>query len=237
MEQMYSRQASILHSYTTLFHGNHVDHLTAAAQQLPLCASVGLVLAILGPPSAHCSYHDAVHVEPGLTQWRCIGLAETALQHVEKGLTHHLKTSKQTSTQTQKEKFIWTPSHMEQLFESCIRRCWSYSKRLCLDSHCLMLSPKVDQKFFQGVKIVQVADCCINHKHHLGAQIVAKTVFKSVRIHSFKYMSILSGHCGQRSSPWWHGPGTQGWRGSLVWNRSLYCSGKDWAVQGPAQTV
>lgn len=74
----------MLHSYTTLFHGNRVDGLTATAQQLPLCASVGLVLAVLGPSSAHYRYHDAVHVEPGLAQRRRVRLAKTALQHVEK---------------------------------------------------------------------------------------------------------------------------------------------------------
>ena len=59
-----------------------LSDLTATAQQPPLCTSVGLVLAVLGPPSAHGCYHDTVHVEPGLTQWRRVGLAQTALQHV-----------------------------------------------------------------------------------------------------------------------------------------------------------
>lgn len=81
----------MLHSYTTLFHGNRVDGLTATAQQLPLCASVGLVLAVLGPSSAHYRYHDAVHVEPSLAQRRRVRLAKTALQHVEKGLSYHLQ--------------------------------------------------------------------------------------------------------------------------------------------------
>jgi len=120
----------VLHSYTTLFHGNRVDDLTATAQQLPLCASVGLVLAILGPPSAHCRYHNAVHVEPGLTQRRCVGLAQAALQHVEKGLTHHLQKSTQTSKQTYREKqnvFI-NHSLMELFFKSCTIKCWSYSE-------------------------------------------------------------------------------------------------------------
>lgn len=30
-----------------------------------------------------------------------------------------------------------------------------------------MLPPKVEQKVLQGVKVVQVADCCVDHKHHL----------------------------------------------------------------------
>lgn len=89
-----------------------LSDLTATAQQLPLCASVGLVLAVLGPPSAHGCYHDAVHVEPGLTQRRRVSLAQTALQHVEKGLTHHLKESK-TNTNTQERKQIFSQlSHL-----------------------------------------------------------------------------------------------------------------------------
>lgn len=32
-----------------------------------------------------------------------------------------------------------------------------------------MLPPKVEQKVLQGVKVVQVADCRIDHEHHLGS--------------------------------------------------------------------
>lgn len=56
---------------------------------------------------------------------------------------------------------------------------WSntYSKRLRVDSHSLMLPPEVEQKVLQGEEVVQVADRCIDHKHHLGrrAQIHANT--------------------------------------------------------------
>lgn len=65
-------------------------------------------------------------------------------------------------------------------------------------------------------------------------QIHTERVFKAV--HTYK-LCTCSGHCGEQSSPWWHVPGTLGWRGSLVWSHSLYCSGKDWGAQGPAQTV
>lgn len=57
----------------------------------PHPSSVGLVLAVVGPASAHGRHHDGVHVEPGLTQRRREGLAQAALQHVEERLTHHLK--------------------------------------------------------------------------------------------------------------------------------------------------
>lgn len=67
---------------------------SASARQLPPRSSVSLVLAVFGPPSAHGCYHNAVHVEPGLAQGRCVGLAQTTLQHVEKGLTHNLKKPK-----------------------------------------------------------------------------------------------------------------------------------------------
>lgn len=50
----------------------------------------------------------------------------------------------------------------------------SYSKRLWFDSHCLMLSAQVEQKVLQGVKVVQVADCSVDHKHHLEAHIHAQ---------------------------------------------------------------
>jgi len=66
----------------------------------PLCASVGLVLPVLGPSLAHGCYHNAVHVEPGLTQQCRVGLAQTALQHVEKGLTHLLKKTHNWEKQT-----------------------------------------------------------------------------------------------------------------------------------------
>lgn len=67
---------------------------SASARQRPPRASVCLVLAVFGPPSAHGCYHNAVHVEPGLPQGCCVGLAQTTLQHVEKGLTHSLKKPK-----------------------------------------------------------------------------------------------------------------------------------------------
>lgn len=66
----------------------------------PLCASVGLVLPVLGPSLAHGCYHNAVQVEPGLTQRCRVGLAQTALQHVEKGLTHLLKKKHNWEKQT-----------------------------------------------------------------------------------------------------------------------------------------
>lgn len=147
--------------------------LTASAQQLPLCTSVSLVLAVLGPPSAHGCYHDAVHVEPGLTQRCGVGLAQTALQHVEKRLTDHLKKSK-TNKNTNTGKRTFFP-HSPFIFVFPFLRWvvtmkfWPYSKWLGVDSHCLMLPPKVEQEILQGVKVVQVADCCIDHKHHLGS--------------------------------------------------------------------
>lgn len=52
--------------------------------------------------------------------------------------------------------------------------CGSYGKRLRVDPHCLMLSPQVEQKVLQGVKVVQVADGSIDHKHHLESQIDAQ---------------------------------------------------------------
>lgn len=55
---------------------------------------------------------------------------------------------------------------MKVLFE----KCWSYSERLRADSHCLMLLPEIKQEFLQRVKIIQVADGCIDHKHHLQLQ-------------------------------------------------------------------
>lgn len=217
-----------------------LSDLTATAWQLPLCASVSLVLAVLGPPSAHGCYHDAVHVEPGLTQRRRVGLAQTALQHVEKGLTHQLekpKTNKNTNTQKEKHIFLQL-IHLRNCFsKSCTIKRFSYSKWLRVDSHCLMLPPKVEQKVLQRVKVVQVADCCIDHKHHLHhAQryMQIRRTFENVHKHQ---LYTCSGQCGGRSSPWWHVPGTRGWRGSLVWSHSLYCSGKDWGAQGPAQTV
>lgn len=88
--------------------------LDGSASRLPLLRptttphppSVGLVLAVVGPASAHGRHHDGVHVEPGLTQRRREGLAQAALQHVEERLTHHLKgrrPSRQT-TQNREEK-------------------------------------------------------------------------------------------------------------------------------------
>lgn len=152
----------MLHSYTTLFHGNRADDLTANSQELPLRASVGLVLlvlVVLGPPSTHRRYHDAVHVEPSLTQRRRVGLAQTALQHEEKGLPQHLKESN-----TPLDKY---PSLSNSYVEVLLQKCLSYSERLRADSHCLMLFPEIDQEFLQRVKIIQVGDGCINHKHHL----------------------------------------------------------------------
>lgn len=109
--------------------------LTASARQLSLCASVSLVLAVFGPPLAHGCYHNAVHVEPGLTQRCCVGLAKTALQHVEKGLTHHLKKSKTNkNTNTQKKKSFFHSSficiiafrelYYEMLFLQQMTGCW-----------------------------------------------------------------------------------------------------------------
>ena len=94
-----------------------LSDLRATARQLPPRASVGLVLAILGPPSAHGCHHDGVHVEPGLTQRRRVALAQTALQHVEKGLTHHLHGSKQTHTTTC---FLTHHSLVKLILESCV---------------------------------------------------------------------------------------------------------------------
>lgn len=37
-----------------------------------------------------------------------------------------------------------------------------------------MLSPQVEQKVLQGVKVVQVADCSVDHEHHLESQIDAQ---------------------------------------------------------------
>lgn len=88
-EQMYSSWSHNAASYTTLFHGNQLDDLTTTG------ASVGLVFAIFGIPSAHHCYHNAVHVEPGLTQRCRVGRAQTALQHVEKGLTHRLQNTQE----------------------------------------------------------------------------------------------------------------------------------------------
>lgn len=96
-----------------------MSDLTTTAQQLPLCTSVGLVFAVLGPPSAHGCHHNAVHVEPGLTQGRCVGLAQTALQHVEKGLTHHLKeskTNKHTNTQRKHAHMVTTETKKTDFF-------------------------------------------------------------------------------------------------------------------------
>lgn len=81
---------------------------SASARQLPPRPSVSLVLAVFGPPSAHGCYHNAVHVEPGLTQGRCVGLAQTTLQHVEKGLTHNLKKPK-TNRQRGGKKHVFSP--------------------------------------------------------------------------------------------------------------------------------
>ena len=69
---------------------------------------------------------------------------------------------------------------------------------------------------------------------HTHTHTNTKRVFKAM--HKYK-LGSCSGECGEHSSPWWHVPGTRGWRGSLVWSHSLYCSGKDWGAQGPAQTV
>lgn len=177
-----------------------LSDLTATALQLPLCASVSLVLAILGPPSAHGCHHNAVHVEPGLTQRRRVGLAQTALQHIEKGLTHHLKEPKTTHKYKHTEKActyghktnrFFSLAHsfekllIENFLKSCTIGCNSYSKWLCVDSHCLMLPPKVEQKILQGVKVVQVADCCIDHKHHLQSRPQTQFSKKQVQRHTY----------------------------------------------------
>lgn len=158
-EQMYSSWSHNAASYTTLFHGNQLDDLTTTG------ASVGLVFAIFGIPSAHHCYHNAVHVEPGLTQRCRVGRAQTALQHVEKGLTHRLQNTQEKKKE--KKKVFTAHSLMKLLWQSCAIRCWSYGKWLRSDSHCLMLLPEVEQKVLQGVKVIQVADGRVDHKHHL----------------------------------------------------------------------
>lgn len=74
-------------------------------------------------------------------------------------------------------------------------------------------------------------------KKNTHTQIHKQSVHKKKKPYIVKCVYTCGGHCGGRCSPWWHVPGTQGWRGSLVWSHSLYCSGKGWAAQGPAQTV
>lgn len=101
-----------------------------------------------------------------------------------------------------------------------------------------MLPPKIKQKVLQGVEIIQVAHCCVNHKHHLGIK-ACKAAFKTAPS-SLKCLCALYHfyyYYYGKDSPWWYDPETRGWIGSLVWNHSLYCSGKGWAAQGPAQTI
>lgn len=147
---------------------------SASARQRPPRASVSLVLAVFGPPSAHGCYHNAVHVEPGLPQGCCVGLAQTTLQHVEKGLTHSLKKPKTNKHTGIKQCFFFLiyKKICVNVWQAAI--CGSYGKRLRVDSHCLMLSAQVEQKVLQGVKVVQVADCSIDHKHHLESRIDAQ---------------------------------------------------------------
>jgi len=63
-----------------------------------------------------------------------------------------------------------------------LMKCRSYGKRLRVDPRRLMLPPKVEQEVLQGVKVVQMADRCIDHKHHLAwrAQTRANTQTQSV---------------------------------------------------------
>lgn len=190
-----------------------------------LGASVGLVFAVLGPPSAHCSHHDAVHVEPGLTQRCGVGLTQTALEHVQKRLAHHLTEWRQAQNHfPSKFSHTWNCSGRAELWDVA----GPYSERLRADSHCLMLPPKVEQKVLQGVEIIQVVDSRINHKHDLWPQRRASDV---------NCTNTCGGHGGTVLSPWWHDQGTPGWKGSLVWSHSLCYSWKDLGVRGPAQTV
>ncbi|KAA8582237.1 hypothetical protein FQN60_008977, partial [Etheostoma spectabile] len=43
-------------------------------------------------------------------------------------------------------------------------------------SEQILVPYKVEQKVLQGVKVIQVADCCINHKHHLGSRAQIQSV-------------------------------------------------------------
>lgn len=212
--------------------------LTASARQLSLCASVSLVLAVFGPPSAHGCYHNAVHVEPGLTQRRCVGLAKTALQHVEKGLTHHLKKSKTNkNTNTQKKKsFSSQLIHLYNCFSRVV--LWNVGPTandwvLTPTAWCFLprLSRKSSKEWRSSRWLTAASITSITWEH---VHIHTGRAFKAA--HTYK-LYTCSGQCGEQSSPWWHVPGTLGWRGSLVWSHSLCCSGKDWGAQGPAQTV
>ena len=67
--------------------------------------SVGLVLTVRWPPLAHDRLHNGVQVEPRLLQGVTVRLTQAALQHVEEGLPHHLKSrAKQTIVMIQ----LWT---------------------------------------------------------------------------------------------------------------------------------
>lgn len=211
--------------------------LTASARQLPLCTSVSLVLAVLGPPSAHGCYHDAVHVEPGLTQRCGVGLAQTALQHVEKRLTDHLKESKTNkNTNTEKELFFSIAhSFLFFLFWDELL-LWNFGHTandwvLTPTAWCFLprLSRK-SSKEWRSSRWLTAASITSITWDYVQIHIVFKAAHKCKQY-------TCSGHCGEQSSPWWHVPGTLGWRGNLVWSHSLYCSGKDWGAQGPAQTV
>lgn len=210
--------------------------LTVSAQQLSLGASVGLVLAIFGPPLAHGCYHNAVHVEPGLTQRRCVGLAKTALQHVEKGLTHRLKKS-ETNKQTRKKRiYIF---HMLAHLCNCFFRVVLWNVPTANDcvltptAWCFLprLRRKSSKEWRSSRWLTAASITSITWEY---VQIHTGGVFKAV--HTCKQYTC-HGHCGEQSSPWWHVPRTLGWRGSLVWSHSLCCSGKGWGAQGPAQTV
>lgn len=100
----------------------HATLLQHTPRQLPPGASVGLVLAVFGPPSAHGCYHNAVHVEPGLAQGRGVGLAQTTLQHVEEGLTHNLKTPKTNKHTGKKKKQVFFSSLYINMC-TCLKSC------------------------------------------------------------------------------------------------------------------
>lgn len=207
-----------------------LSDLTASAQQLPLCASVSFVLTVLGPPSAHGCYHDAVHVEPGLTQRRRVGLAQTALQHVEKGLTHHLKkskTNKNTHFFSQLIQIAFSESYYEMLILQQMTGCWLQLPDA--SSRGWAESPLRSEGHPGGWLL---------HRSQALPGITCKYIIQRVFKTAHKYKRYTcSGYGGEQNSPWWHVPGTRGWRGSLVWSHSLDCSGKDWGAQGPAQTV
>ena len=75
--------------------------------------------------------------------------------------------------------------------ESGTMKGWSYSKCLGVDSNCLMLPPEVEQKVLQGMKVVQMADCCVDHKHHLGSRDYTHTTTEGVQGHARVQIVIL----------------------------------------------